>query len=202
MATVAMVATVVKEALAPSNLALVLQTIAAATSATVVAMAATVATAVKAETAVAVKLPVLAAMAVAKEMEAYIALLLKIALAKGSAMVKTAQCSGEGGILVEEKKNAYKYIFEYVPNKYSVNDENLKSSISEKLSKKITDICYAVIYKTIGMNTDVFNLGRSLKNANPEKFKKLEKTWSQNISECHYNISASTDVIITGKEPI
>lgn len=52
----------------------------------------------------------------------------KIALAKGSAMIKTAQCSGEGGILVEEKENAYKYIFEYVPNKYSVNDENLKSS--------------------------------------------------------------------------
>ena len=52
----------------------------------------------------------------------------KIALAKGSAGVKTAQCSGEGGILVEEKENAYKYIFEYVPNKYSVNDENLKSS--------------------------------------------------------------------------
>ena len=43
-------------------------------------------------------------------------------------MIKTAQCSGEGGILVEEKENAYKYIFEYVPNKYSVNDENLKSS--------------------------------------------------------------------------
>ena len=34
----------------------------------------------------------------------------KIALAKGSAGVKTAQCSGEGGILVEEKENAYKYI--------------------------------------------------------------------------------------------
>ena len=52
----------------------------------------------------------------------------KIALAKGSAGVKTAQCSGEGGILAEEKENAYKYIFEYVPNKYSVNDENLKNS--------------------------------------------------------------------------
>lgn len=51
----------------------------------------------------------------------------KIALAKGSAEIKTAQCSGEGGILVEEKENAYKYIFEYVPNKYSVSDENLKS---------------------------------------------------------------------------
>lgn len=51
----------------------------------------------------------------------------KIALAKGSAGIKTAQCSGEGGILPEEMENAYKYIFEYVPNKYSVNDENLKN---------------------------------------------------------------------------
>ncbi|WP_298522182.1 glutamate synthase-related protein [uncultured Methanobrevibacter sp.] len=52
----------------------------------------------------------------------------KIALAKGSAAVKTAQCSGEGGILIEEMENAYKYIFEYVPNKYSVNDENLRNA--------------------------------------------------------------------------
>jgi len=43
-------------------------------------------------------------------------------------MVKTAMCSGEGGILPEEKQAAYKYIFEYIPNKYSVTDENLKSS--------------------------------------------------------------------------
>lgn len=53
---------------------------------------------------------------------------IKIALAQGSAMAKTAMCSGEGGILPEEKKAAYKYIFEYIPNKYSVTDENLKSS--------------------------------------------------------------------------
>ena len=52
----------------------------------------------------------------------------KIALAKGSAMAKTAMCSGEGGILPEEKEASYKYIFEYIPNKYSVTDENLKSS--------------------------------------------------------------------------
>lgn len=52
----------------------------------------------------------------------------KIAMAKGSAAVGTAMCSGEGGILPEEKKAAYKYIFEYVPNLYSVNDENLKTS--------------------------------------------------------------------------
>ncbi len=52
----------------------------------------------------------------------------KIAMAKGSAAVGTAMCSGEGGILPEEKEAAYKYIFEYVPNLYSVTDENLKSS--------------------------------------------------------------------------
>jgi len=50
----------------------------------------------------------------------------KIALSKGSAAVKTAMCSGEGGILKESFDNAYKYIFEYVPNRYSVTDENLK----------------------------------------------------------------------------
>ena len=53
---------------------------------------------------------------------------IKVALAKGSAMAKTAMCSGEGGILPEEKEAAYKYIFEYIPNKYSVTDENLKTS--------------------------------------------------------------------------
>lgn len=52
----------------------------------------------------------------------------KIALSKGSAMAKTAMCSGEGGILPEEMDAAYKYIFEYVPNKYSVTPENLKNA--------------------------------------------------------------------------
>ena len=50
----------------------------------------------------------------------------KIALAKGSAAVKTAMCSGEGGILPESLDSAYKYIFEYVPNQYSVTEENLR----------------------------------------------------------------------------
>jgi glutamate synthase domain-containing protein 2 len=50
----------------------------------------------------------------------------KLALAKGSAAAKTAMCCGEGGILPESRHNSYKYIFEYVPNKYSVNEENLK----------------------------------------------------------------------------
>ncbi len=50
----------------------------------------------------------------------------KTALAKGSAASKTLICSGEGGILPEEFDAAYRYIFEYVPNQYSVNEENMK----------------------------------------------------------------------------
>ena len=50
----------------------------------------------------------------------------KLSLARGSGMVKTAMCSGEGGILPESMAAAYRYIFEYVPNRYSATDENLK----------------------------------------------------------------------------
>lgn len=53
---------------------------------------------------------------------------LKVSLARGASAIKTAMCSGEGGILPEEMQESYKYIFEYVPNKYSVTDENLKNS--------------------------------------------------------------------------
>lgn len=52
----------------------------------------------------------------------------KVALAKGSALAKTAMCSGEGGILPEEMEAAYKYIFEYVPNLYSVTPKNLRNA--------------------------------------------------------------------------
>lgn len=52
----------------------------------------------------------------------------KVALAKGSALAGSAMCSGEGGILPEEMEAADKYIFEYVPNKYSVTPENLKNA--------------------------------------------------------------------------
>ncbi len=51
---------------------------------------------------------------------------IKIALARGSAAVRSAICSGEGGILADELQAAHKFIFEYVPNRYSVNDENLR----------------------------------------------------------------------------
>ena len=49
----------------------------------------------------------------------------KTALAKGSAAARTAICSGEGGVLPEERDNAYKYIFEYAPTLYGVTEENL-----------------------------------------------------------------------------
>lgn len=52
----------------------------------------------------------------------------KIALAKGSAMTKTAMCSGEGGVLPAEMDASYKYIFEYVPNLYSVTDTYLRAA--------------------------------------------------------------------------
>ena len=52
----------------------------------------------------------------------------KTALAKGAALAKTAVCSGEGGIVPEERQAAYQYIFEYVPNLYSVTPENLKAA--------------------------------------------------------------------------
>lgn len=52
----------------------------------------------------------------------------KVALAKGAAMAKTAICGGEGGLLPEEFEASHRYIFEYIPNLYSVNDENLKKA--------------------------------------------------------------------------
>lgn len=52
----------------------------------------------------------------------------KTALSMGSAAAKTAMCSGEGGILPQERDAAYKYIFEYVPNLYSVTPENLRAA--------------------------------------------------------------------------
>lgn len=50
----------------------------------------------------------------------------KIALAQGSALAHTAMCSGEGGVLPESLESAHKYIFEYVPNQYSVTEEYLR----------------------------------------------------------------------------
>jgi glutamate synthase domain-containing protein 2/rubredoxin len=49
-----------------------------------------------------------------------------LALARGAAAAGTAVCSGEGGIPPESLAAAHRFIFEYVPNRYSVTEENLK----------------------------------------------------------------------------
>ena len=57
----------------------------------------------------------------------------KLALAMGSAAVKTAMGSGEGGILAEERDLAYRHILEYVPNQYSITDETLKAAAAVEI---------------------------------------------------------------------
>ncbi len=52
----------------------------------------------------------------------------KIAIAQGTAAVQTAMGSGEGGILPDARRQAYRYILEYVPNRYSITEENLTSA--------------------------------------------------------------------------
>jgi glutamate synthase domain-containing protein 2 len=52
----------------------------------------------------------------------------KIAIAKGTAAVQTAMGSGEGGIVPDARQHAFRYILEYVPNRYSITAENLQSS--------------------------------------------------------------------------
>jgi len=52
----------------------------------------------------------------------------KMSLAKGSGKVGAGMCSGEGGMLPECHELAHKYIFEYVPNQYSVTEDNLKKA--------------------------------------------------------------------------
>ncbi|MDR0887825.1 MAG: rubredoxin [Candidatus Methanoplasma sp.] len=52
----------------------------------------------------------------------------KKALALGSAIAHTATSSGEGGVLPEEKSSAYRYIFEYVPNRYSMGTDILRTA--------------------------------------------------------------------------
>lgn len=43
-------------------------------------------------------------------------------------MARTATCSGEGGVLPAEAEQAYRYIYEYPPNGYSLNDETMRLS--------------------------------------------------------------------------
>lgn len=81
---------------------------------------------------------------------------IKIALAQGgSARAKTACCSGEGGILPAEFEQAYRYIFEYVPNRYSATPEYMQTAdaIEIKISQSAKP----------GMGGDFCPVRRSLK---------------------------------------
>jgi glutamate synthase domain-containing protein 2/rubredoxin len=50
------------------------------------------------------------------------------AIAQGTAGMQTAMGSGEGGILQEARSQAYRYILEYVPKRYSITEENLRAA--------------------------------------------------------------------------
>ena len=52
----------------------------------------------------------------------------KIALAKGSAKMKTVMCSGEGGMLSEEQENAYKYIYEVGTAMFNHKEDAIKKA--------------------------------------------------------------------------
>lgn len=52
----------------------------------------------------------------------------KIALAKGASVVGTAACSGEGGLLPDERKAATKYIYELGTAAFSHKDESIKQA--------------------------------------------------------------------------
>ncbi len=52
----------------------------------------------------------------------------KVALAMGTSLSGSVAMSGEGGILPEERAAAQKYIFEYIPNLYSVTEENMRNA--------------------------------------------------------------------------
>ncbi|HBH11881.1 MAG TPA: glutamate synthase [Clostridiales bacterium] len=57
----------------------------------------------------------------------------KIALAKGSTLVDTAMCSGEGGMLPESRNEARKYIYELGTAPFSHDDEIIKQADAVEL---------------------------------------------------------------------
>jgi len=57
----------------------------------------------------------------------------KVSLAKGSTLVDTAMCSGEGGMLPESRKAAKKYIYELGTAPFSHDDEVIKKADAVEL---------------------------------------------------------------------
>ncbi len=119
----------------------------------------------------------------------------KVALAQGSALAQTAMCSGEGGILPESLEAAHKYIFEYVPNQYSVTEEYLcqVDAIEMKIGQsskpgmgghlpgdKVTDEIAAVRGVTVGQ--DVISPSRFSDILTPDDLKK-KVAWLREASD-------------------
>ncbi len=110
----------------------------------------------------------------------------KKALSKGSAIAKTAICSGEGGVLSDEIDNAYRYIFEYVPNKYSTTMDTYErcDAVEIKIGQgtkpgmgghlpgdKVTDIIAMMRGRPVGK--DILSPSRFKEINSPEELKTM-----------------------------
>lgn len=119
----------------------------------------------------------------------------KTALARGSAAVRTAMSSGEGGILKEAMEASHRYIFEYVPNEYSATAENMKASDAieikigqsskpgmgahlpaEKVTKEIADV------RGFAEGTDIVSPARFRDVSSPDDLRK-KVDWLREVSE-------------------
>ncbi len=113
----------------------------------------------------------------------------KKALAIGSAMAKTAMCSGEGGVLSDEINNSYRYIFEYVPNRYGATIDTYErcDAVEIKIGQgtkpgmgghlpgdKVTDIISVMRGKPKGK--DIISPSRFPEIHSPEDLKRMVDT--------------------------
>ena len=110
----------------------------------------------------------------------------KVALAKGSAIAKTAMCSGEGGALEDEMLSSYRYIFEYIPNKYSVNKNTFDHSSAVEIKigqgtkpgmgghlpgEKVTERIAQIRGKPVGK--DILSPSKFAEIGSPEDLKRM-----------------------------
>lgn len=82
------------------------------------------------------------------------------------------------------------------------SDEEIKKSIGEEFSKKITTLCSAAVKEFLEQKIDILDFGKLLKNSYPLYFKNIECDWKNYLKKCKFEIISKVDVVITGKEPI
>ena len=110
----------------------------------------------------------------------------KKALAMGSARAGTAMCSGEGGALPDEMRLSHRYIFEYVPNRYSCTTATFEGcdAVEIKIGQgtkpgmgghlpgnKVTEVISAVRQRPVGQ--DILSPSRFRDIGSPEDMRKL-----------------------------